>query len=68
MSRKIEKKVGNKHLRSHIRFLRKGDDFKMYFIDGTNAKLTALSDPYFSVKAKEWTIDIENPDFEPARA
>lgn len=68
MARKIEKRIGNKYLLSHIKFLRKGDNFKTYFYDGTDVELTALSNPYFDPRAGEWTVDIENPDYGPARA
>lgn len=46
-------------VRSHYKFLRKGDVFRILFGDGTDSGvLLAKSDPYINEKTKEWMVDI----------
>ena len=61
MGRRVQKKVGNQYLPSHIKFLREGDGFRMFFGDGTDVDLVALNDPYVDPKNGEWTVNIEDP-------
>jgi hypothetical protein len=65
---KVKKKVGNQYLPTHAKFLRKGDDFRMFFGDGTNVDLTALSDPFIDPKSGEWSVKIDDPYFDDERA
>jgi len=64
MARKIKKKIGNQYVLSHAKFLRKGDEFRTYFLDGTYVDLTAMSDPYFDIRSGDYVVDIENPEFD----
>ena len=68
MKRRIDKKVGDQFLRSHTKWLRKGDTFKMFFGDGTDVELVALSDPYIDQRSKEWSVDIKEPHIDDRRA
>lgn len=68
MRNKIEKKIGSQYIRSHTKFLRKGDEFRMHFSDNTHVDLVAESNPYYDTKASEWVVDIENPEYEDMEA
>jgi len=61
MMRKVKKKVENQYLPTHVKFLRKGDSFRMFFGDGTDVDLVALTNPFIDPKNGEWTVDIEDP-------
>jgi len=52
----LRKKVGNQWYLSHMRFLRKGDIFKVSGRDGSCDTYEATSNPYFDKTIEDWSI------------
>lgn len=53
---RYQKKVGNQWLPTDVRFLRKGDRWKIIYQDGTEVEMTAICDAYQRESNGEWDI------------
>lgn len=59
LRRKVFKKCEDSWLQSHIKFLRKGDVFRVQFPKETDIhELIAANDPYWDPTSLKWEIDV----------
>lgn len=56
---KYYKKIGDQWLPTGIRWIRKGDIWKIVYQDGTDVVLTAASDSYIKESNGEWDVKVE---------